>query len=145
IAAIATACAGAGTMSGRLSGPAGTPPRPVTLNYQTDRSGDRGTLALTLPDGEAFTGRFVTVGSLRTDQPAPGTDLNVCEVNWDNAADEWAFNRSTDSDKLVALLDGNRGGRIRCRFTLVYPPGGLKDGGTGLCQVKNGEQIDVRF
>ena len=132
-------------MSGQLSSPAGAPARPVTLNYQTDRSGDRGTLALTLPDGEAFSGRFVTVGSIRTDQPAPGTDLNFSEVNWDNTADEWAFNQGTDSDKLVALLEGNRGGRIRCRFTLVYPPGGLKDGGTGLCQVKNGDQINVKF
>jgi hypothetical protein len=145
VAAAMTGCASTGTMRGEFSGPGGAPARPVALNYQSDRSGDRGTLSLTLPDGEMFSGRYVAVGSAGIGPAAPGTDLNFSEINWDNTADQWSFDQPSDTDKLVALLEGNRGGRIRCRFTLVYPPGGLKDGGTGLCQVKGGERIDVKF
>jgi len=145
VAAAVAGCASTGTMSGQLSGAGGPPARQVTLNYETDRSGEGGNLSLTLPDGESFTGRYLKVGSAAATAPAPGTDLNFSEINWDNTADQWSFDKAADSDKIVALLQGNRGGKIRCRFTLVYPPGGLGDGGTGQCQVKGGERIDVKF
>ena len=45
-------------------------------------------------------------------------------------ADTWTFG-PTDSDKAVALLQGSRGGKVRCRFTLLYPAGGMSSGGTG--------------
>src|SRR5262245_62420543 len=77
LAAVALAgCASTGTMSGQLSGPGGSPPQRVTLNYETDRSGQGGNLSLTLPGGESFTGRYATVGSASATAPAPGTHLN---------------------------------------------------------------------
>jgi len=45
----------------------------------------------------------------------------------------------------VALLQGSHGSKIRCRFTLLYPTGGMRDGGTGECEVNTGGKIDVTF
>jgi hypothetical protein len=142
-AALVGGCASTGTMTGQLSRPGRTPER-VTLSYETDRWDDSGHLSLTLPDGESFTGRYARVGSVAGAAPAPGLDIDFSIVDWGQAADKWTFG-DADSDKAVALLDGDRGRKIRCRFTLLYAGGGMKDGGNGECQVNTGERIDVRF
>ncbi len=139
--ALIAGCASTGTMTGQISNPGG-PPQRVTLSYVTDRSGDSGYLSLTLPGGESFNGRYVRVGLAAT--AAPGLDIDFSVVDWGKTADTWTFDQA-DSDKIVALLQGDRGSTIRCRFTLVYPAGGMKDGGTGECQANTGERIDVRF
>ena len=134
-------CATTGSMTGQISDP-GAPSRSVTLSYVTDRSGESGYLSLTLPGGESFNGPFARIGSAAA--VAPGLDIDYSVVDWGEGADTWTFG-ATDSDKVVALLQGSRGGKIRCRFTLLYPAGGMRSGGTGECQVNTGEQIDVRF
>ena len=139
--ALVVACTTTGSMTGQLSSP-GAPTRPVTLTYDIDRSGESGYLSLTLPGGESFNGPFARIGSAAA--VAPGLDIDVSVVDWGEGADTWTFG-ATDSDKVVALLQGNQGHKVRCRFTLLYPAGGLSSGGSGECQVNTGETIDVRF
>ena len=95
---------------------------------------------------ESFTGRYEKVGSVAGAAPAPGLDIDFSTVDWGQAADRWTFGQvGSDSHTVVALLQGNRGRTIRCRFTLLYAAGGMQDGGTGQCEVDTGERIDVRF
>jgi len=133
----------AGTMSGELTAP-GEPARPVTISYVPDRRDESGNLFLTLPDGEAFSGRYARAGSTGAYAVAPGQDVDFSAVNWGFAADNWAFGEG-ETDKVLALLQGNHGGKIRCRFKLLYAGGGMGDGGTGECQVTTGQRIEVRF
>jgi hypothetical protein len=128
-------------MSGQISNPGG-PARPVTFSYVADRSGESGYLTVTLPSGESFNGPFARVGSAAA--VAPGLDIDFSVVDWGENADTWTF-RPTESDKVVALLQGSRGGKIRCRFTLRYAGGGMSAGGTGECQTTTGETIAVTF
>lgn len=136
-------CGTTGTMLGQVSG-SGASPRPVTLSYETHRTGDSGTLAVALPGGESFTGPLTRLRTAGTVAGSPGINLDVSAIEWGQAADQWTFRRD-DSDKMVALLQGDHGHVMRCQFTLLYPPGGLRNGGTGECQASSGERIDVRF
>ena len=140
--ALAGGCATTGSMSGLIADP-GRPAQSVALGYRLDRSGDSGYLSLTLPGGESFNGPLARIGPTGA-AAAPGLDLDFSVVDWGFTADDWTFG-PTDTDKAVALLQGNRGGKIRCRFTLLYPDGGIPSGGTGQCEVSNGETIDVKF
>jgi hypothetical protein len=129
-------------MTGRISNPDGGPAQPVTLSYVPNRSGDSGYLSITLPNGESFNGPYARVGSAAAAGPAFDIDFSV--VDWGQSADQWTFDQA-ETNKVVALLQGSRGGKIRCRFTLLHAAGGMGDGGTGECQVTTGEKIDVRF
>jgi hypothetical protein len=139
---VAAGCASAGSMTGQISNPAGGPAQPVTLSYTPNRSGDSGYLSITLPNGESFNGPYARVGSPAAAGPAFDIDFSV--VDWGQSADQWTFDQ-TETNKVVALLQGSRGRKIRCRFTLLYAAGGMRDGGTGECQVTTGEKIDIRF
>jgi hypothetical protein len=99
-------------------------------------------MALTLPNGESFNGPYARIGTAPS--VAPGLDINFSVVDWGQNADEWTFDQE-ETNKVVALLQGSRGGKIRCRFTLLYAGGGMRDGGTGECQATTGEKIDVKF
>jgi hypothetical protein len=139
--ALVGSCATTGSMTGQIS-EKGAPARPLTLSYVMDRSGDSGYLSLTLPGGEAFNGPFARIGSAAA--VGPGLDIDFSVIDWGEGADTWTFG-ATDTDKVVALLQGSRGHKIRCRFTLLYPAGGVRSGGSGECQVTSGAQIAVKF
>jgi hypothetical protein len=51
-----------GPIKGRYTAP-GAGPTPVTLHYRSARFNQNGTMSVTLPDGEAFTGRYLQVTS----------------------------------------------------------------------------------
>jgi len=121
---------------------AGRPPERVTLSYVADRTGDSGYMSFTLPSGESFNGPYARIGSAAA--VSPGLDINFSVVDWGETADEWTFGES-DSNKVVALLQGDRGHKVRCRFTLRYAAGGLGDGGTGECEATTGEKVAVSF
>ena len=141
LGAVVAGCASGGSMRGEIVNP-GAPPEHVTFSYTTNRSGDRGYLYLTLPDGETFNGPYARVGSAAA--VGPGLDIDFSVVDWGQSADSWTFGPE-DTDKVVALLQGTNGGKIRCRFTLLYAAGGIGDGGSGECQATTGTKIDVRF
>jgi hypothetical protein len=141
ISALVAACASTGSMTGEISNPGG-PPQHVTLRYVANRSGDGGYLSLTLPNGESFNGPYGRVGSAAA--VGPGLDIDFSVIDWGQTADKWTFGPE-DSNKVVALLQGARGSKIRCRFTLLYAAGGMGAGGSGECQASTGEKIDVSF
>ena len=140
--AAAGGCVSSGTLSGQITNPGGGPPQPVTLSYSPTRSGESGYMSLTLPDGESFNGPYARIGSAAA--AAPAFDIDFSVVDWGQSADQWTFDQ-TETNKVVALLQGSRGRKIRCRLTLLYAAGGMRDGGTGECQVTTGEKIDIKF
>src|SRR5262245_58855044 len=106
-AALAAGCATKGAMTGEITLPDG-PKERRSLQYVGDRTGDNGYLSVTLPGGESFNGPYARVGSAGA--IAPGLDINNSVVDWGETADEWTFGEA-DSDKVVALLQGNRGNK----------------------------------
>ena len=114
-----------------------------------------GRLKTKLPDGESFEGRYHEITKTAT----------VSE--YDDVYDAWYADPWTgptwywggtwpyydtveefitrNTGKVVATLDGDRGDKMRCHFTLDDPDRGIKGGGTGECQLSNGERITSRF
>jgi hypothetical protein len=148
-------CVASGTINGRFSTP-GTIPLPVTLHYRTARFNQNGMLTVTMPNGEAFTGRYLQVTadiSAETLDPYWG-DWGVGWAGWGPWSDDYGpwivgedlptFVRNY-SGKVIATLLGDRGGRIRCRFRLADPQQGMSKGGVGECEVSGGRNISAEF
>ena len=152
-ASAAMGCVSTGPIRGQLTVP-GQPPARVTMTYTTDRFDDGGTLSVTLPSGEHFSGRYVQVTSASTvDTVGPTwaswgpmwTDWGPFGETWiGGPTDVYSF-RTNYSGKVVATLFGDKGSMLRCRFQLVNPPSGMPDGGTGECQLSTGGKIDAQF
>src|SRR5215471_988739 len=142
VIAAAGACVSPGPLSGQITNAGGGPPEPVTFSYSPTRSGQSGYMSITLPDGESFNGPYAQIGSAAA--AAPAFDIDFSAVDWGQSADQWTFDH-TETNRVVALLQGGRGRKIRCRFTLLHAAGGMRDGGTGECQVTTGEKIDIKF
>ena len=49
------------------------------------------------------------------------------------------------SGQVVAVLDGDRGTKMRCHFILDERDEGVTGGGWGECQVSNGDRITAMF
>jgi len=142
VSVAALGCVSSGTLSGQITNTGGGSPEPVTLSYSPTRSGESGYMSITLPDGESFNGPYAQIGSAAA--AAPAFDIDFSAVDWGQSADQWTFDH-TETNTVVALLQGSRGRKIRCRFTLLYAAGGMRNGGTGECHVTTGEKIDIKF
>ena len=108
-------------------------------------------MMVTLPTGEAFTGKYVQITSTSS------TDM-VPRMFWGPGWDDWGpfgclwfdgndfpvFVRNY-SGKVVATLFGDRGDVMRCSFNLSVPEQGMRGGGVGECQVSNGGQLSANF
>ncbi len=153
--AIVTALAGCvttGSIGGRLSA-SGQPPVGVTFSFQSDRFGEGGTLSVTLPDGEYYSGRYLQVTSTSTaDVVRPITIFwgprwrhwGPFDDPWFDEGDYTSF-VTNYSGRVVATLFGDKGNTMRCRFQLTNPSAGLSQGGVGECHVSNGGTIDAQF
>jgi hypothetical protein len=77
-----------------------------------------------------------------------GDPWNSPRWTWGGA---WPYYGSTEefithyTDKVVALLTGDRGTMMRCHFRLDEPDRGMSGGGTGDCQLSDGQRITARF
>ena len=115
---IITVMACAGTMKGidRYSG------KRVYFSYEDEKFGS-GEIQMTMPDGERFVGGIVdeTMDDLIKKYP------NVYE-----------FPGNTE-----AFLQGDRGGKMRCKFRLSDTVVGFHSGGYGLCETEDGRVIDM--
>jgi hypothetical protein len=150
----ASAQAVGGVMAGRWF-PVDHDSETVTVSFNSERKG-QGLIHITLGrDGERFKGSY-----LRIDEDAPQKDLSRIHSTWTSRSfdhfeagpygDEWlsseiripAFRRRY-SGEVVASLTGDRGGAIRCRFSLERPDLGLPGGATGRCQVTDGSTIEI--
>jgi hypothetical protein len=157
---LATLVAGCGPSSGVIAGqwvPPGRPAEPVSLAWQARATGGEGTLAVTLPDGEAFTGNYLQVVSghaaavidpFMGGYPPYWNDWGPFGDPWTYGNDARTFARNY-SGRVIATLLGDRGSAMRCRFQLLDPTGGMKGGGRGECEVSRGGHvagaIDARF
>lgn len=115
---IITVMACAGTMKGidRYSG------KRVYFSYEDEKFGS-GEIQMTMPDGERFVGGIVdeAMDDLIKEYP------NVYE-----------FPGNTE-----AFLQGDRGGKMRCKFRLSDTVVGFHSGGYGLCETADGRVIDM--
>ncbi len=141
-------CISTGQMAGRLAKP-DEPAVPVTLEYQTSRFGQGGTMWSTLPNGEFFDGKYLQITAAAT-----ADTIGPVAVGWGwgwAPVDPWfaGVNATTFvqqySGRVVATLFGDQGHVMRCRLNLSNPAGGITGGGIGECEVSNGERIDVQF
>lgn len=146
----ASACVTTGTASGQLKEPAGKQ-EAVTLVWKSDATApDRGKISGTLPDGKRYSGRYFEV--------IKSANAEVYGLAWEGWRPYWAGWRTPwyepigDLDwsgfvdvytgRVIANLKTDSGARMRCRFTIEKPEQGLVGGGTGECQLSNGEAID---
>jgi len=143
-----------GVMAGRWS-PVDREPETVAVSFNSERKG-QGLIHITLGrDGERFKGSY-----LRIDESAPKALLSRIHGAWTSRSfDRFetgpygnerlskeitipAFRRRY-SGEVVASLAGDRGGAMRCRFSLERPDLGLPGGATGRCQVTDGSTIEI--
>ena len=108
----------AGTMKGidRYSG------KLIYFSYEDEKFGS-GEIQMTMPDGERFVGAIVDETTVDSSKGYP----NVYE-----------FPGNTE-----AFLQGDRGGKMRCKFKLSDTLVGFHGGGFGLCETEDGRIIDM--
>jgi hypothetical protein len=108
----------AGTMKGidRNTG------KRVYITYGDQNFGS-GEIQMTMPDGERFVGGIVDEKTAYSSREYPSVY-------------EYPGNRE-------AFLQGDRGGKMRCKFKLSDTLLGFKGGGHGLCQTEDGRVIDI--
>lgn len=110
----------------------------VRMEYQQGFMDNDGRLALIMPNGERFEGKFVQ-GSTSTD----GDEIRIGESSND---DSWILMDSEQrSSKAKALLLGDRGRSMKCEFQFSSARGGIDDGGIGECKLSDGEKVEVVF
>jgi hypothetical protein len=147
----AAACSTTGTAVGELKEPAGKE-EAVTLTWKSDAvAPDRGKISGVLPNGTHYAGRyFEVVHTASTDTYAPAWE------GWSPYWSEWrapwypepleaydwpAFVRIYTGKVIANLTSDDHATRLRCRFNINDPRAGLVHGGTGDCQLSNGEEI----
>lgn len=123
-----SACATNGVIHGRTAG------KVVTLHYHHSFWSENGLIKTVLPDGEAFSGKFV-VG--RTD--SSGLGLGV------KSGEPLVLTSSGNTSQAAAVLMGNKGDSMHCEFQLAHPSDGLEGGGVGYCKLSTGQVIDATF
>jgi hypothetical protein len=143
-------CATQGIARGELESAAARPQGPVVFSWRSDGTRPTsGTMLARLPTGKTFEGPYVEpgresegFGTLPADIPlGPDFDaafnLRPCA---DGPMDDEFMGRCTGH--LLAALQADDGTRLWCNLTLKRPTAGPAGGGTGRCQLSNGEQID---
>ena len=115
---IFTVIACAGQMKGidRNSG------KRIYFAYEDQKFGS-GEIQMTMPDGERFVGGIVDEATIDSSKEYPHV---------------YEFSGNTE-----AFLQGDRGGKMRCKFRLSDTLLGFKGGGHGLCQTDDGRVIDI--
>ena len=108
----------AGTMKGidRYTG------KRIIFSYEDEKFGS-GKIQMTMPDGERFVGGIVDEATADSSKEYPSV---------------YEFPGKTE-----AFLQGDRGGKMRCKFRLSDSVLGFKSGGFGLCETDSGRVIDM--
>jgi len=124
--ALMTACSG--TMQGVVRKDA----RRVAFDYSDSKIGTAD-VQVEMPEGERFEGR-VERGTDRTRSNSSST------INSDKFEAVETFDGNAD-----AVLSGNRGNIMKCRFHLTDIIIGFSSHGFGICQLSDGRVIDIFF
>lgn len=112
-----------------------------SVNFQFEDSGlGTGTLRTTLSDGETFKGKYADESSsgFVTGFDTDGIGATIVHGKTFEAIESYSGN-------IDAVLFGNKGHTMRCRFRAANSLMGLPSGGEGRCQVSDGRVIDVQF
>jgi len=106
----------------------------IEVTYTDSRLG-QARLQTVLPGGERFEGKIVRTGwaGAQSDSAVSGDESTDFE-------DVQMFEGNAE-----AILSGNKGNVMKCRFNLADSIIGLSSGGFGLCQVTDGRVIDIFF
>jgi hypothetical protein len=119
------------------------------VNFSWKSSDDvSGTMNATLTDGKTFTGQYFQITTDTTvDNLGPlwaGWGPGWRRGGWGywNAGPEFVKHYT---GKVVANLGTPDGTYMRCTFRLVHPSSGMAGGGTGNCQVPDGNQVAATF
>ena len=145
-------CATQGIARGELesaTGPHGHPLGPVAFSWHSDGTRPTsGTMVAKLPTGQTFEGLFVEprdepegFGTLPADVPL-GWEFDAAfngRPCADSPMDDEFMGRCTGH--LLAALQADDGTWLWCDLVLKRPIAGPAGGGTGRCQLSNGEQI----
>jgi predicted small secreted protein len=124
-----------GTMKGRVQQGG------ESVSFQFEDSGlGTGTLRTTLSDGETFKGKYADESSsgFVTGFDTEGTGATIAHKEAFEAVESYSGN-------IEAILFGNKGHIMRCKFRAANSLRGLPSGGEGRCQVSDGRVIDVQF
>lgn len=124
-----------GTMKGMVQQGGGS------VHFQFEDTGiGHGKLRATLSDGEAFKGRFADEASSGyvTEFDTEGTGATIVHKEAFKAVESYSGN-------IEAILFGNKGHTMRCKFHANNSFMGLPSGGEGRCEVSDGRVIDVQF
>jgi len=113
--------------SGTMKGIDRTSGKRIQMAYEDEKFGKAG-LQIKMPDGELFLGKLIEEPMA----PVAGAPANIKYP----AVDEFRGNTE-------ALLFGDRGNYMKCRFRLSDTIVGFKSGGFGLCQTADGRVIDI--
>ena len=124
--AVMTAC------SGTLQGVVRKDAKRVSFNYSDSRIGTAD-LQVALPDGERFAGRVER-----------GTENTAIDSGATKSTDRFEAVETFDGNA-DAVLSGNRGNIMKCRFRLTDIIIGFRSGGFGICQASDGRVIDIFF
>lgn len=132
IAVSLVGCESTGTITGVSEGTG------VQFEYQQSFFDNDGTLKIAMPDGETFTGKFV--------QKSSSTSGNEWEIGESSDDDSFVFKDSnTVSSQADAILIGNRGSSMNCKFQLSDPSFGIEGGGIGSCKTSTDKTINIAF
>jgi len=96
------------------------------------------TLQTVLPDGERFSGEVVEYGSGAMHTAQAGSTGSGASPNRFDAVEEFKGNKE-------AVLHGDKGHTMRCRFKVMDIITGFATGGYGICQISDGRVIDLYF
>jgi predicted small secreted protein len=158
IAAMAAAgvlLAGCSTMSQGMGGGEldvkDKPIEPVLFSWQSEDGGISGDMVATLPN-TTYTGNFLQI-TRQTERTTMAPFWDGWNAHWSDwpywgnanpmafgAHDVTRFTREY-SGKVVANLQNPGGQRMRCRFHLNDPAGGMSGGGEGECQLAGGKVV----
>ena len=140
---LATGCATMGIGSGSTA----TGTDPVNFTWKSS-GGVSGSMNATVPSGTVYTGQFFQITS--------DTTVDTLGPLWAGWGPGWRggswgyWDAEPDfvthySGKVVANLSAPDGKHVRCMFQLVHPTDGMDGGGTGQCQMPDGNTIDANF
>ena len=125
----------------------------VALKYYQNPSATSGNMAVILPSGEIFKGRFVQITSTSTSDSV-GVGWGAWDPYWGDWGpydDPWYSGgsmttfRKNYSGKVIATLFDQKNNSMRCRIRLASPSEGLGGGGLGECQTSKGGVLKLQF
>ena len=128
-----SACSG--TMKGVVQQGGGS------VNFQFEETGiGHGNMRATLSDGESFKGRFAdeAASGFVTGFDTEGPSATIVRKEAFEALQSYSGN-------FEAILFGNKGHTMLCKFRAGNSLRGLPSGGEGRCQISDGRVIDVQF